>query len=165
MLLPDDAPEVKALLKPYRQARVAGLFICVAWPLLLMVLVATGAVRPGIAPLAGAIQQIGYTFTGLVFLGAAWVTWRSGKVLKGFRDLPAERRPRVVLRESLLYAVVFELSSLWGLLYWMLAGTAVARYVGTFMALSPIMFLFFVPRFHAWKLALERDAETGEGGS
>lgn len=158
MPLPDDAPEVKALLRPYRQARVAGLFICVAWPLLLMVLVATGAVRPGNAPLAGPVKQIGYTFTGLVLLGATWVTWRSGKVLKAFRDLPEARRPAVVLRESLLYAVVFELSSLWGLLYWMLVGPAAARYVGTFMALSPIMFLFFVPRFHAWKLALEREA-------
>ena len=157
MVLPDDAPEVKALQPAYRQARVVGLFICVAWPLLLMVLVATGAVQPGTAPMTGPARQIGYTFTGLVFLSAMWVTWRSGKVLKGFRDLEPERRPRVVWRESLVYAALFELSSLWGLLYWMMVGQAAARYVGAFMALTPIMFLFFVPRFHAWKLALERE--------
>lgn len=157
MLLSDDAPEVKALLPAYRQARVAGLIICVAWPLLLMGMVATGRVRPGTAPLEGPAKQIGYTFTALVFLSAAWVTWRSGKVLKNFRDLAPELRPRVVMRESLIYAAIFETSSLWGLLYWMMAGQNAARYVGTFMALTPIMFFFFVPRFHAWKLALERE--------
>lgn len=157
MPLSDDAPEVLALLPAYRRARAAGLVICVAWPLLLMALVATGAVRPGTAPMEGPARQIGYTFTGLVFLSAAWVTWRSGKVLKGFRDLAPALRPRVILRESLVYAAVFETSSLWGLLYWMMVGTAAARYVGTFMALTPLMFLFFVPRFYAWKLALERE--------
>jgi len=155
--LTDDAPEVLAILPAYKRARLAGLVICVAWPLLLMAMVATGAVKPGTAPLAGPAKQIGYTFTGLVFLSAVWVTWRSGKVLKGFRDLAPELRPRTVLRESLIYAAVFETSSLWGLLYWMMVGTAAARYVGTFMALTPIMFLFFVPRFYAWKLALERE--------
>ncbi len=158
--LPDDAPEVQALLPAYRRARLAGLIICVAWPLLLMVMVATGAVRPGAAPLEGPAKEIGYTFTGLVFLSAAWVTWRSGKVLKGFRDLAPDQRPRVVLRESLLYAAAFEASCLWGLLYWMMVGPNAARYVGTFMALTPIMFFFFVPRFYAWKLALERGEDA-----
>ena len=157
MPLSDEAPEVTALLPAYRQARVVGLFICVAWPLLLMVLVATGVVKPGTAPMTGAALQIGYTFTGLVFLSAAWVTWRSGQILKGFRDLAPERRGRVLFRESLIYSALFELSCLWGLLYWMMVGQAAARYVGAFMALTPIMFLFFVPRFPAWKLALERE--------
>ena len=159
MPLADDAPEVMALLPAYRRARVAGLIICVAWPLLLMAMVATGGVRPGTAPLEGPAKQIGYTLTALVCLSAAWVTWRSGRVLKSFRDLAPELRPRVVLRESLIYAAIFETSSLWGLLYWMMVGTAAARFVGTFMALTPIMFFFFVPRFYVWKLALER----GEG--
>jgi hypothetical protein len=157
MPLADDAPELKALLPAYRKARLAGLIICVGWPLLLMAMVATGAVRPGTAPLEGPAKQIGYTFTGLVCLSAAWVTWRSGKVLKSFRDLAPELRPRVVLRESLIYAAVFEASSLWGLLYWMMVGFSAARYVGTFMALTPLMFFLFVPRFHVWKLALERE--------
>lgn len=156
-LLPDDAPELMALLPAYRKARLAGLIICVAWPLLLMAMVATGAVRPGTAPMEGPARQIGYTFTCLVFLSAAWVTWRSGKVLKEFRDLAPELRPRVILRESLIYAALFESSSLWGLLYWMMVGMNAARYVGTFMALTPLMFFLFVPRFHAWKLALERE--------
>ena len=157
MTLPDDAPELNPIQSAYRRARLAGLFICVAWPLLLMAMVATGAVRGGTAPMEGPAKQIGYTFTGLVFLSATWVTWRSGKVLKGFRDLAPEDRPRVVVRESLIYAAIFETSSLWGLLYWMMVGPNAARYVGTFMALTPIMFFFFVPRFHAWKLALERE--------
>lgn len=157
MLLADDAPELLALLPAYRRARVLGLFICVGWPLVLMVMVATGVVRPGTTPLAESVKQIGYTFTGLVFLSAAWVTWRSGKVLQGFREVAPEHRPRVVFKESLIYAALFELSCTWGLLYWMLAGLQVARYVGAFMALTPIMFFFFVPRFYAWKLALERE--------
>ena len=155
--LADDAPELLSLLPAYRRARLVGLIICVAWPLLLIVMVATGSVKPGTAPMAGPAKQIGYTFTALVCLAAAWVTWRSGKVLKGFRELSLEERPRVVMRESLIYAAVFETSSLWGLLYWMMVGQNGARFVGTFMALTPLMFFLFVPRLHAWKLALERE--------
>ncbi|MBS1783914.1 MAG: hypothetical protein JST24_00640 [Acidobacteria bacterium] len=155
--LANDAPELLALLPAYKRARLVGLIICVAWPLLLMVMVATGTVKPGTAPLVGPAKQIGYTFTALVCIAAAWVTWRSGKVLKGFRELPAEERPRVVMRESVIYAAIFETSSLWGLLYWMMVGQNAARFVGTFMALTPLMFFLFVPRLHAWKLALERE--------
>lgn len=155
--LSDDAPELKPILSAYRRARLVGLFICVAWPLLLMAMVATGAVRGGTAPLEGPAKQIGYTFTGLVLLSVTWVTWRSGKILKEFRDLAPDERPRVVMRESLIYSAIFETSCLWGLLYWMMVGASAARYVGTFMALTPIMFFFFVPRFYAWKLALERE--------
>lgn len=153
---PETNPELLALRPAYQRARVVGLVLCVAWPLFLMVLTATGAVKPGQNAPAGAVKQLGYTFTGLVFLSAAYVTWRSGKVMAGFRDLAPAERPRVVFRESLAYAAIFELSCLFGLLYWMLVGKAAWQHSMMFMALSPLMFFFFVPRFHAWQLALER---------
>jgi hypothetical protein len=155
--LPDDSPQLLALRPAYQRARLVGLVLCVAWPLFLMVLVGTNAVRPGTAAAEGAAKQIGYTFTALTFLSAAFVTWRSGKVLKGFKDLAPEERPRTVQRESLIYAALFELSCLWGLLYWMIVGRNAYQHVLTFMALTPLMFFFFVPRLDAWRLALERE--------
>ncbi|HJW10034.1 MAG TPA: hypothetical protein VJ483_10390 [Holophagaceae bacterium] len=155
--LPHDSPLLEAIRPAYQRARLVGLVLCVAWPLFLMVLVGAEAVKPGTAPVEGAARQIGYTFTALTFLIAAFVTWRSGRVLKGFKALAPEERPRTVLRESLVYAVLFELSCLWGLLYWMLVGRNAFQHVLTFMALTPLMFFLFVPRLDAWKLALERE--------
>ncbi len=155
--LPDDSPLLLAILPAYQRARLVGLVLCVAWPLFLMVLVGGGAVKPGTYAAEGAVRQLGYTFTALTFLSAAFVTWRSGRVLKGFKALDPSERPRIVQRESLIYAALFELSCLWGLLYWMLAGRNAFQHVLTFMALTPLMFFFFVPRLDAWKLALERE--------
>ena len=155
--LPDDSPLLEAIRPAYRQARFVGLVLCVAWPLFLMVLIGTGAVRPGTYAVEGTAKQVGYTFTALTFLSAAFVTWRSGKVLKGFKALDPAEQPRTVQRESLVYAALFELSCLWGLLYWMLVGRNAYQHVLTFMALTPLMFFLFVPRMDAWKLALERE--------
>ncbi|HJU83999.1 MAG TPA: hypothetical protein VJ600_07290 [Holophagaceae bacterium] len=155
--LPDDSPLLEAIRPAYKLARLLGLVLCVAWPLFLMVLVGVEAVRPGTAPAVGAARQVGYTFTALTFLSAAFVTWRSGRVLKGFKALDPTLRARTVLRESLVYAAIFELSCFWGLLYWMLVGRNAFQHVLTFMALTPLMFFLFVPRLDAWKVALERE--------
>jgi hypothetical protein len=145
----------------YKRARLLGLVLCVAWPLALMVMVGRGVIRPGENSPQGVIKQLGYTFTALTFFAAAFVTYRSGKVLKGFKDLDRAKRPGVIFRESLLYAALFELSCLYGLLYWTLVGRNAYQHVLVFMALSPLMFFFFVPRFDAWKLALgDRDGEN-----
>ncbi len=150
-----DEAQLQDLHRAYRKAYGCGLALCVAWPLVLATLVIGGLVKPGHNPPAGVFQQLGYTFTGLVFLMAAYVTWRSGKVRRGFRDQAPAARPSLLFREVLLYSALFELSCLFGLLYWMLVGQDASRHVSSFMALSPMMFFFFVPRFDAWRAAAE----------
>lgn len=143
------APHDQALRSAFRNAYVLGFVLCVVWPLLLQLMLGT-VVRPGANPPVGAVQQLGYTFTGLSFAAAAFVTWRSGKVRQGLRNHPREAQPRVVFREVLLYAALFELSSFYGLIYWMLVGEAGTRHARAFLALSTVMFLAFVPRLPAW---------------
>lgn len=111
-----EETELKALHRAYRWAYLAGLALCVFWPLMLQ-LVFTNFITPGQAPPDGVVKQLGYTFTGLVLLGAAFVTWRWGKVRAGFPDLDVVARPKVMAREILLYSALFELSCFFGLAY------------------------------------------------
>jgi hypothetical protein len=110
-------------------------------------------VQPGAFPPAGFVQQLGYTFTGLTFACALFVMWRWGRVRTGFRELPAGRQRRTVIREILLYSILFESSSLFGLLYYALGGPQAERYSRGFIALTTIMFFVFVPRLQAWRAA------------
>lgn len=146
--------EEQALHKAYKLAYTLGLVLCVFWPLVLQLLLGP-VIKPGANAPAGVFRQLGYTFTGLAFGSAAFVSWRSGKVRASFHALGAAERPRVLFREVLIYAAIFELSSLWGLLYWMLVGLAANHHARAFLMLSSLMFLFFVPKFGAWKDAAE----------
>lgn len=143
-----------------RQARLVGLALCVGTPILVGALILSGLVPPGSHPPEGTYLQVGHLFTGLVFFSAAWVLWRRGAVLKAFPGIPAPQQAGVVLRETLLYAALFELSSLYGLVYWLLVGTYAPRHVFGFIVLSPLLFLAFAPRLHHWAKPLE----PGPGG-
>lgn len=138
----------------FQRAYLVGLVICVVWPLMLQLLLGR-AIQAGSHAPAGVFQQLGYTFTGLTFLAAAFVTWRSQKVRGGFRDLDPAARPGVIFRETLIYSALFELSSLYGLLYWMMVGRDPqgAQFARTFLVLSSVMFFAFVPRLGAWQAA------------
>jgi hypothetical protein len=103
------------------------------------------------------VAQLGYTFTGLTFASAVFVTWRWGRVRRDFKALPPERRPGVLLRETILYAALFELSSLYGLIYYALGGPRAGQYARGFIALTTIMFFVFVPRFSAWREAAQEE--------
>jgi hypothetical protein len=138
-----------------RMAYGLGLALCLGTPALIAGLLLSGAVPPGTEVPEGIYQQLGYLFTGLVFLSAAWVWWRSGGVLRTFKELPESRRPQVVLREGLLYAAIFEVSSLCGLVYWILVGAHAARHAWGFILLTPGLFLALVPRADRWRKALE----------
>ncbi|MBK8725161.1 MAG: hypothetical protein IPL96_03650 [Holophagaceae bacterium] len=157
---PMDPLQDKALHRAFQKAYGLGLVLCVCWPLVLQLLLGP-VIKPGQNAPAGVIQQLGYTFTGLTFLAAAFVTWRSLKVRGRFKDLPAERRPRVLFREVLLYAALFELSCLYGILYWALVGGEANRYARSFIVLTSLMFFFFVPRYAAWREAVE-DSGTAQ---
>lgn len=150
--------ELKDLHKAYGRAYFLGLSLCVMWPLVLVLMLGAGLVKPGQNAPAGVFQQLGYTFTLLAFASAAFVTWRSGKVRKEFRNLEPALRPRVLFREVVLYSALFELSCLYGLVYWLLVGLAGRQHAFSFMMLSPLMFFFFVPRFEAWRMAAEPEA-------
>ena len=148
--------ELLPLAKAFRIAYGAGLFICVAWPLAIQLLLGT-AIRSGTIPPLGVAQQLGYTFSGLTFLAALFVTWRWGRVRDGFRTLAPGQRPGLLIRETLIYAALFELTTLYGIIYYALGGPGAERYSRSFVALTTIMFFVFVPRLEAW-----REAARGE---
>jgi len=150
-------PPDSALDRGFRLAYPAGLVICVAWPLLLQLLLGTAVQRPQEQPAGGTVQQLGYTFTGLTFACACFVAWRWGRIRAGFRAVPEARRARVLIRETLLYSALFELSSLYGLCYYALGGPQAERFARGFIALTTVMFFVFVPRLRAW-----REAAQGE---
>jgi hypothetical protein len=147
-------PEEKALHRAFQKAYGLGLVLCVCWPLILQLLLGP-LIKPGQNAPQGVLQQLGYTFTGLTFLAAAFVTWRSLRVRAGFAALDPSRRPKVLFREVLLYAALFELSCFYGILYWALVGGEANRYARSFIMLTSLMYFFFVPRWGAWKDALE----------
>ena len=150
----DANPTLKPdpLARAFRLGYGLGLAICVAWPLALQLMLGT-LIRAGSAPPGGVVQQLGYTFTGLTFAAALGITWRWGKVRRGFAGLPEAARAGTVVRETLLYAVLCELSALYGLIYYALGGPLAERYSRSFIALATIMFFVFVPRFQAWREA------------
>ena len=154
-----ESPAPPSMVKAFRLAYVLGLLMCVAWPLALQLLLGT-AIRAGAeAPPDGVVRQLGYTFTGLTFASAAFVTWRWGRIRAKFREVPQARQPSVILRETLFYAALFELSALYGILYYALGGPSAERYGRSFVALSTVMFLVFVPRLEAWRDAAEGSRE------
>lgn len=135
--------------KAWRIAYGIGLFIAVAWPLALQLMLGT-AIRPMAGALGATVRELGYTFTGLTFAAALFITWRSGRVRAGFKALPETARPGTVLRETVLYAALCELSAVYGILYFALGGPEAERHARAFLALAPIMFLVFTPRLGAW---------------
>ena len=141
------------LAKGFRLGYGVGLVICVAWPLLLQLMLGTVILR-GLAPVDGLARELGYTFTGLTFGAALFVTWRWGRMRKDFAKVPAGQRSGVVVRETILYAALFELSSLYGLIYYSMGGPMAERYARSFIALTTVMFFVFVPRFQAWQDAI-----------
>ena len=139
----------------HRRAYGLGLALCFGTPGLIAVLLRSGGIPPGTHVPDGIFQQIGYLFTGLVFLSAAWVWWRSGRVLREFKALPEIRRSAVILQEGLLYAAAFETSSFCGLVYWILVGDHGERHVWGFILLTPMLYLALMPRYDRWVKALK----------
>ena len=139
----------------HRTAYGLGLILCLGTPGFVAVLMLSGAVPPGAQAVEGVHQDLGYFFTGLVFLSASWVWWRSGRALREIKTLPELQRPSCVFRECLLYSAAFESSCLLGLVYWILVGSHAARHAWGFILLTPALFLALVPRLDRWVKALE----------
>ena len=137
----------------FRTAYALGLALCVGTPLVVSILILAGVVPPGQQAPEGILQDLGYLFSGIVFLAGAWVLWRSGRMLAGFGALPETRRALVCFRECVLYAAVFEVSCILGLIYWILVGSHATRHVWGFILLTPILFFALVPRLDRWAKA------------
>ena len=132
-----------------------GLALCLGTPGLVSALLLSGVVPAGNHVPEGIYVQVGYLFTGLVFLSATWVWWRSAQALRAFREVSVAQRPTMVLREGLMAAVALESSSLCGLVYWVLVGNHAPRHVWGFILMTPLLFLALVPRYTRWVEALE----------
>jgi protein-S-isoprenylcysteine O-methyltransferase Ste14 len=139
----------------HRLSYAVGLALCFGTPSLIAVLLLAGVVAPGQEVPEGIYLQVGYLFTGVVFLSAAWVWGRRGRMLRGFKALPEGQRASVVIREGLIYSTIFEASSFCGLAYWMLVGAHAARHAWGFILLTPALFLTLVPRYRHWAERLE----------
>ena len=145
----------QALDRGFRFAYPAGLALCVLWPLVLQVLLGTVIHRIPGPPPGAAVQQLGYTFTGLTLACALGITWRWGRLRASFRKVPIQRQGLVLVREIVLYSVLCEFSTLFGVLYYGLGGPE--RFARGFIALTAVMFFAFVPRLSTW-----REAAHGE---
>jgi hypothetical protein len=146
---------VEPLRTAHRTALLLGAALCLGTPGLIAALMLSGAAPAGSQTPEGLFQQVGYLFTGLVFLSAAWAWGRRGRTLRAFRTVPEARRPAVIIREGLLFAAVFEVSSLCGLVYWLLVGAHAARHAWGFVVLTPVLFAALVPRYGQWVKGLE----------
>lgn len=127
-----------------------GMALCVVWPLVLQGMIGR-QIQPGLLDITGMAQELGYSFTLLVAFSGLYVVRRSRKAISRFADLPEAKRPRAMALEILLYSALFELSTLLGLVYLAMGGPQAERYARTFVALSPIMFLLFVPGLSKWQ--------------
>lgn len=150
-------PATPGLRRAFLLAYGLGVVLCVVWPLTLQGLL--GRVIPlgflGRSPLA---EDLGYTFTGLVVLSALYVIRRARLARSRFTSIEASQRARAMILEILLYSALFEASALFGLLYHGLGGPWAERYARTFIGLSTVMFFLFVPRWAAWRRAMEPGA-------
>lgn len=150
-------PEAREPRTTFLLAYGLGVGLCVAWPLVLLGLIGR-RLQPGLPGQAELVRDLGYTFTGLVILAALYVVRRSKRVRQRFAQVETAKRGRVIALETLLYSALFALSALFGLVYLALGGPEAVRYARAFVALSPIMFLLFVPRLSAWRDALRPPA-------
>ena len=147
----------------FRLSYGLGIALCGVWPLVLQWMLGR-TLRPGVWNAPGAVQELGYTFTGLVAISALFVLARWKKTRLAFHELAMPRRRQVLMREVLLYSATLELSALLGVLYYTLGGPQTERYARTFIALAPLMFILFVPRLAAWQKAAEETPEHQNSG-
>lgn len=136
-----------------RPAYGLGLAVALAGSGLASLLMATGLVRPGTQAPEGTILQLGYLFTGTVFLAAVLVAGRMGRARRALPGLGAEGQLRTVRRACLGAAALCQAGALCGLAYWALVGAQAGRHAWGFVATTPLLFLALVPRPARWAKA------------
>jgi hypothetical protein len=151
--------EQKALRQFFWTAYSLGLVACVAWPLLLQVILGR-SITPGTQPFEGSLRDIGYTFTLLSLIIALFARHRFRKLLTNVEALPARQRPFVIAREILLQSALMEVTALFGVLLYQQCGPHAERYARSFILLPTFMFLLFVPRLSSWQATLSESKKT-----
>jgi len=144
--MPENGPTLR---RNFRVAYAIGAFLCVLWPLFLQVILHRALPRP-LESGGDLAQELGYTFTGLSVLSVLFVWRRFSRIRAGFAALDPIHQSRTILRETLLYAAIFELSAVYGILIYAMNGPYAERYGRTFIALPAVMFFLFVPRWNKW---------------
>lgn len=142
-----------SLRRAFWQGYGVGLAACVAWPLVLQLLI--GPVLRVPPPLLQGedLRQVGFTLTGLACLSSAVIWWRARSLRRTLAGLPPPARPVRVRGELLLASGLIALSVVLGLAYLALGGAEALRYVRGFLLLAPFQFLALVPRLAAWESA------------
>jgi hypothetical protein len=135
-----------------RRAYGAGAILCLGLPLALQAGLPR-LIHPGGNPAGEALRQIGYTFTGLSILVLALAVRRVRTAQAALPGLEPSLRPAAAARATLLASALILLCAVFGCLYWALGGGNVERHARTFLALSPVGFLLFVPRPSRWRPA------------
>ncbi len=156
---PAPDPSLEALRRAHRRSYGLGLLLCLGVPLLLQALLGRGIPAGDADP--AAVRDVGYTFTGLTFLAAALALGRRGRALARFGALEPSRRPGALARGVFGTALLALPCSLWGVLYWGMAGGARNAYARAFITLTALFFLGFAPRWPAWRRALDGSPPSG----
>jgi hypothetical protein len=132
-----------------RRAYFAGALLCVGLPLALQIGL-PWIVPPGQNSSGEPLLQIGYTFTGLSVLTLALAARRLRKAQQASHSVEPVGWLRDPAREILSASVLLASCAAMGCLYWALGGPGVERHARTFLALTPVGFLLFVPRPSRW---------------
>lgn len=144
--------------RAFRIAYMVGVFICIFCPIILQ-LTLNEMINP-IPDLSIAIvHSIGYSFTGLILICILAINLRWKRIRSDFSSTTKDQQGIILLRETVLYSIVFGLSSFFGVTYYLLGGTPVKLFARNFITLTPIMFFLFVPRLHAWRKAADNSQQ------
>lgn len=133
-----------------RAAYGTGLALALGGSALAAVLMLSGGVPAGLQRPEGTLQQLGYLFTGTVFLAAALVWGRLGRSRRALAGLAPEARAAAVRRACLGAALLCQAGALCGLAYWSLVGAHAGRHAWGFVATTPLLYLALVPRPARW---------------
>lgn len=144
----ETTPETQALRQARRWPYTLGLTLCVLWPIALEILLTR--LPHGEPSDPGAVQSLGHTLTGIIFLAAAYTYWRKRRAMEALPSQGLPERCASLRQETLLAALIFGACSLLGPLYYGASGPAGERHARSYLAAVPIMFFVFAPRLSSW---------------
>jgi len=146
------APFRPSLDDAFRIAYAIGLFMCLCCPIILFLYLDV-IITPIQILSCETVQNLGYTLTGIITFCTLAVNSRWRLIRSNFSNITKNKQGTILLRETILYSMVFGLSSLFGTTYYLFGGIPVKQFARNFIALTPIMFFLFVPRLYAWRKA------------
>jgi len=144
----EENPETSTLRRAHRGPYLLGLALCVLWPALLELLL--GRLPQGEPSSPDVIQSVGHTFTGIIFLAAAYIFWRKRRAKAALGEQDPSAHAASLRRETYMASILFAVCSLLGPLYFGMAGSPGMRHARSYIAAVPILFFAFAPRVSSW---------------